>query len=117
MFLHTMLQIQNPNVVIIHKIKMKYVNIVKTSWAALESNSLLSWSFLSVDFGEDVLLVLDVTGGKQSQLLVRLTWTGLDLDWSLTTMRAVMIYHSYQICDNHRMALKKRRYPAIQVVN
>ena len=89
MFLNTMLQIQNPNVVIIHKIKMKYVNIVKTSWAALESNSLLSWSFLSVDFGEDVLLVLDVTGGRQSQLLVRLTWTGMDLDWSLTTMRVV----------------------------
>ena len=31
-----------------------------------------------------VVLVL-VTGGKQSQLLVRLTWTGMDLDWSLTT--------------------------------
>ena len=32
-----------------------------------------------------VLLVLVlVTGGKQSQLLVRLTWTGMDLDWSLT---------------------------------
>ena len=57
----------------------------ETSWAALESNSLLSWSFLAVDFGEDVLLVLVlVTGGKQSQLLVRLTWTGMDLDWSLT---------------------------------
>ena len=31
-----------------------------------------------------VVLVLVVTGGKQSQLLVRLTWTGMDLDWSLT---------------------------------
>ena len=30
-----------------------------------------------------VVLVL-VTGGKQSQLLVRFTWTGMDLDWSLT---------------------------------
>ena len=30
-----------------------------------------------------VVLVV-VTGGKQSQLLVRLTWTGMDLDWSLT---------------------------------
>ena len=38
-----------------------------------------------VDFGEVVLLLLVVvTGGKQSQLLVRLTWTGMDLDWSLT---------------------------------
>ena len=39
-----------------------------------------------IDFGEDVLLLLVVlvTGGKQSQLLVRLTWTGMDLDWSLT---------------------------------
>ena len=31
-----------------------------------------------------VLIVVVVTGGKQSQLLVRLTWTGMDLDWSLT---------------------------------
>ena len=32
-----------------------------------------------------LVLVLVVTGGKQSQLLVRLTWTRiLDLDWSLT---------------------------------
>ena len=31
-----------------------------------------------------VVLVLVVTGGKQSQLLVHLTWTGMDLDWSLT---------------------------------
>ena len=31
-----------------------------------------------------LLLVVLVTGGKQSQLLVRLTWTGMDLDWSLT---------------------------------
>ena len=39
-----------------------------------------------VDFGEVVLLLLlvVVTGGKQSQLLVHLTWTGMDLDWSLT---------------------------------
>ena len=33
-----------------------------------------------------VVLVVLVTGGKQSQLLVRLTWTGMDLDWSLTTI-------------------------------
>ena len=35
-----------------------------------------------------VLVVLVVvTGGKQSQLLVRLTWTRLlDWDWSLTIM-------------------------------
>ena len=39
--------------------------------------------FLVVDFGGAVLLVV-VTGGKQSQLLVRLTWTEMDLDWSLT---------------------------------
>ena len=40
--------------------------------------------FPVVDFGEVVLLVV-VTGGKQSQLLVRLNWTRLlDLDWSLT---------------------------------
>ena len=32
-----------------------------------------------------VLVVVVVTWGKQSQLLVRLTWTGMDLDWSLTT--------------------------------
>ena len=32
-----------------------------------------------------LVLVLVVTGGKQSQLLVRLTWTIMDLDWSLTT--------------------------------
>ena len=31
-----------------------------------------------------LVLVLVVTGGKQSQLLVRLTVTGMDLDWSLT---------------------------------
>ena len=31
-----------------------------------------------------LVLVLLVTGGKQSQLLVRLTLTGMDLDWSLT---------------------------------
>ena len=37
---------------------------------------------LKLDFGEIIILV--VTGGKQSQLLVLLTWTGLDLDWSLT---------------------------------
>ena len=41
--------------------------------------------FLVVDFGEVVVLV--VTGGKQSQLLVCLTWNGIDLDWSLTTIR------------------------------
>ena len=42
--------------------------------------------FPVVDFGEVVLLVLLVlvTGGKQSQILVRLTWTEMDLDWSLT---------------------------------
>ena len=40
--------------------------------------------FPVVDFGEDILLLVVVTGGKQSQLLVRLTWTGMDLDWSLT---------------------------------
>ena len=35
--------------------------------------------FLLVDFGEGYLLVVVVgTGGKQSQLLVRLTWTGLE---------------------------------------
>ena len=33
-----------------------------------------------------VLVVVLVTGGKQSQLLVRFTWTGMDLDWSLTIM-------------------------------
>ena len=34
-----------------------------------------------------VVLVVLVTGGKQSQLLVRLTWTRLlDLDWSLTKL-------------------------------
>ena len=34
-----------------------------------------------------LVLVVLVTGGKQSQLLVRLTWTRLlDLDWSLTTI-------------------------------
>ena len=31
-----------------------------------------------------LLVLLVVTGGKQSQLLVRLTWTGMDLVWSLT---------------------------------
>ena len=31
-----------------------------------------------------VLLVLVVTGGKQSQLIFRFTWSGMDLDWSLT---------------------------------
>ena len=31
-----------------------------------------------------VLVVVLVTQGKQSQLLVRFTWTGMDLDWSLT---------------------------------
>ena len=31
-----------------------------------------------------VVVVVAVTGGKQSQLLVRLTWTGMDLDLSLT---------------------------------
>ena len=37
-----------------------------------------------VDFGGVVILHVVVTGGKQSQLLVRLTWTGMDFDWSLT---------------------------------
>ena len=46
--------------------------------------------FLVVDFGGAVLLVV-VTGGKQSQLLVRLTWTGMDLDWSLTTTTSTRI--------------------------
>ena len=37
--------------------------------------------FVLIDFGGAVLLVVVVvTGGKQSQLLVRLTWTGMDLD-------------------------------------
>ena len=44
--------------------------------------------FPVVDFGEVVLVLLVllvlVTGGKQSQPLVHLTWTGMDLDWSLT---------------------------------
>ena len=45
-----------------------------------------------VDFGEVVLLLLVVvTGGKQSQLLVRLTWTGMDLDWSLTTISYIWV--------------------------
>ena len=35
--------------------------------------------FLVVDFGEVVVLV--VTGGKQSHLLVCLTWTGMDLEF------------------------------------
>ena len=41
--------------------------------------------FLLVDFGEGYLLVVVVTGGKQSQLLVPtdLDWT-VRLDWSLT---------------------------------
>ena len=32
-----------------------------------------------------LVVVVVVTGGKQSQLLVRLIWTGMYLDWSLTT--------------------------------
>ena len=36
-----------------------------------------------------LVLVAVVTGGKQSQLRVRLTWTGI-LDWSLTT---VTVFH------------------------
>ena len=42
-------------------------------------------SILSGRFWRGALVVVLVTGGKQSQLLVRLTWTRLlDLDWSLT---------------------------------
>ena len=47
-----------------------------------------------VDFGEVVLLVV-VTGGKQSQLLVRLTWTGMDLDWSLT----IVTLSNHSLCS------------------
>ena len=35
-----------------------------------------------------LVVVVLVTGGKQSQLLVRFTWTGMDLDWSLTITTA-----------------------------
>ena len=50
-----------------------------------------------------LLVVLVVTGGKQSQLLVRLTWTGMDLDWSLTTMTIktvdvlAVFYYAYTV--------------------
>ena len=37
-----------------------------------------------------LVLVVLVTGGKQSQLLVRLTWTGMDLDWSLTKFQFII---------------------------
>ena len=36
-----------------------------------------------------LVVVVLVTGGKQSQLLVRFTWTGMDLDRSLTIMEKI----------------------------
>ena len=46
-----------------------------------------------------VVLVL-VTGGKQSQLLVRLTWTGMDLDWSLT-IKHIVKANDFIKCNSH----------------
>ena len=45
-----------------------------------------------------VVLVVLVTGGKQSQLLVHLTWTGMELDWSMT---------KYGSSDGYQMALRE----------
>ena len=48
-----------------------------------------------------VLPLLAVTGGKQSQLLVRLTWTGMDLDWSLTKIIFKIFNHEVGTNGNH----------------
>ena len=46
-----------------------------------------------------LVVVVLVTGGKQSQLLVRLTWTGMDLDWSLTKKDDLHIAEMHMALD------------------